>query len=201
MRIVGADARRAEHRDTLVDRCERVEAFDELARDPQDAPGVGACEVASFVAPRVQELLILGDGRAPVADGLVDENPRCPRAPTRALPRWWATSCREMTLLRALAEPLARLGLRFRRDRWIRLLPCRRSQCAPGLRRAGRLWGLRVFSGHAYGSNDRVRPRRAPKGSGDRYFRLLVQGGHTRGSSQKITVAARNSRLTRIVSQ
>jgi hypothetical protein len=27
--------------------------------------------------------------------------------------------------------------------------------------------------------HDRVRPRRAPKGSGDRYFRLLVQGGHT----------------------
>jgi hypothetical protein len=53
MRIIGADARRAEHRDAFVDRREGIESLDELARDPQDAPRVGAREIASLVAPRV----------------------------------------------------------------------------------------------------------------------------------------------------
>src|SRR5687767_1059028 len=150
MRIIGADARRSEYRDALLDRCEGIEPFDELTRDPQNAPGVGAREVASFVAPLVQELLVLGDGRAPVADGLVDEDLGGARPSARSLLRRRPTSCRQVTLLRALAKPLARFRLRFRGGSGIRLLPGRRSQRTPRFLRARRLWSFRAFSGHAY---------------------------------------------------
>jgi hypothetical protein len=55
-------SRRAEDRHAALDVREVVEAFDELAHDAHDAPGIGAREVLA-IAAGLEQLLVFGEGR------------------------------------------------------------------------------------------------------------------------------------------
>src|SRR5438132_1350533 len=98
-------ARRTEDRDAALDVRKIVEPLDELSHDAHHAPWISSCEIL-VAAARLEELLILGDGRV-AADGVVDDARRA-RGPRRRSLRRRCAPRGAMTCLGALAIPFAR---------------------------------------------------------------------------------------------
>src|SRR3954471_389369 len=105
MRIVRTDAGGPENRDRLVDRGERVEAFDEFAHDTHHTPRVGSGEIDAGPA-LLQQLLVFGDG-ARIADRVVHGSRRT--RPPSPLSRRRSPTSFEVSLFSALSQTLQRL--------------------------------------------------------------------------------------------